>query len=258
MNQNDVLEIRELDIDIIRPNAESVKTDLGGSKIVVLGKAGSGKSVLIKALLDAKRDIIPAGVVISGSEDTNGFYSRLFPEVFIYEKFNLAIIDNIHTRQDLAKKHLPNSWCVLIMDDCMDDAKPFNDPIMIGLFKNSRHWNLLSIFANQYVLDFKPAIRTNIDGVFIFREANVTNRDKIYLNFASIIPTKAIFYKLMDELTNDYTCLYIHNQTSSNDWRDCVFYYKAPLLPDYKFGSKYYWAFNDQRYEPEASRRTIP
>ncbi len=237
---------------MIRPNAESVKTTKGGSKITIIGKPGSGKSVLIKALLHAKRHIIPTGVVISGSEDSNKFYSDMFPDLFIYEKYEKAVIEKIISRQKLAKENLPNAWTVLIMDDCMDDVKIFTDPLMVGLFKNSRHWNMLSIFANQYVFDFRPVIRTNIDGVFIFREPNQANREKIYKNFASIIPTYQLFCKIMDEVTTDYTCIYIDNQTQSNKWEDCVFYYKAPIISEeFKFGCDDYWRFSRERSEHE-------
>lgn len=241
------LELKELNLDMIRPNSESVKTNIGGSKITIIGKPGSGKSVLIKALLNSKKHIIPVGTVISGSEDTNKFYSSLFPPLFVHERFNLSIIENVQKRQKFAKENLPNSWAVLVMDDCMDDVKVFNDPIMIGLMKNSRHWNLLSIFANQYVFDFKPVIRTSIDGVFIFREPNNSNRIKLYQNFASIIPSYRLFCQIMDEITTDHTCIYINNQSTSNDWRDCVFYYRAPLVPDFAFGCDEYWSFSDAR-----------
>jgi ABC-type dipeptide/oligopeptide/nickel transport system ATPase component len=241
------IELKELDLDLIRPNNESVKTTAGGSKITIIGKPGSGKSVLIKAILASKKHLIPVGTVISGSEEINKFYARLFPNLFIYEKFRLSIIESVQKRQKLAKENLPVSWAVLVMDDCMEDVKIFNDPIMIGLMKNSRHWNLLSIFANQYVFDFKPVIRTLIDGVFIFREPNQSNREKIYKNFASIIPTYKLFCQIMDEITVDNTCIYIDNQTTSNDWKDCVYWYKAPLFPDFSFGCEEYWQFSEDR-----------
>jgi len=243
------ISLNELNIDIIRPNSESIKSNLGGTKLTIIGKPGSGKSVLIKYLLWSKRHLIPAGVVISGSEESNRFYSKMFPKLFIYDRYKKEVIENVKQRQKLAKQHLDNPWLVLVMDDCMDDTKIFNDPLMLGLFKNSRHWNLFSIFANQYVFDFKPVIRSNIDGVFIFREPNLSNRDRLYKNFASVIPTYKIFCALMDQLTTDYTCLYINNQTDSNDWEKCVFWLKADMVDDFQFGSDDYWKFAHTRQQ---------
>lgn len=240
--------VKELDLDDINPNAANMNTNLGGSKIAIIGSPGTGKSVLIKALLHAKSNIIPVGTVVSGSEDTNRFYSKMFPKVFIYDQFKPDIIEAIHKRQKLSLQYNKNPWSVLILDDCMDDVKMFNHPLVVGLFKNSRHWKLLSIFANQYVLDLKPVLRNCIDGVFIFRDAKETNREKIWKNFASIVPY-ALFCQLMDEITEDYTALYIKNQSTSNRWTDNVYYYKVkqPVGDDFKFGCNEYWKFSDER-----------
>jgi hypothetical protein len=242
------ISIKELNIDSIRPNPESLESNLGGSKITIIGKPGSGKSVLIKQLLYSKKHLIPVAMAISGSEDSNKFYEKIIPSLFIYDRYRKDVLENFIKRQKHAKEHLKNPWAVLVMDDCMDDVKIFNDPLLQGLFKNGRHWNMLAIFANQYVFDFKPNIRTNIDGVFIFREPNQSNREKIYKNFASIIPTYSIFCQLMNDLTQDYTCIYINNQIQSNEWTDCVFYFKAdPNIPDFKFGCPDYLKFAEER-----------
>ena len=239
------ISIKELNINSIRPNLENL--NMGGSKITIIGKPGSGKSVLIKHLLYSKQHIIPTGIVISGSEDSNRFYSSLFPDLFIFDKYNKEVIENFIKRQKMARQHLSNPWGVLVMDDCMDDVKIFNDPLMQGLFKNGRHWNMLAIFANQYVFDFKHSIRTNIDGIFIFRDTNQSNREKIYKNFASIIPSYSIFCQLMNEMTTDYTCIYINNQIQSNEWTDAVFYFKAEQVPDFSFGCDDYLHFAEKR-----------
>jgi ABC-type dipeptide/oligopeptide/nickel transport system ATPase component len=245
-----IVRVRELDLERIRPNAQSVKIkEAGGSKIVVVGKPGSGKSVIIKAILRAKAHLIPVGVVVSGSEAANRFYSTMFPDVFIYEQFDIAIVDLIRQRQMFAKRHLSVPWSAFVMDDCMTDSKPFNDKVMMDLIKNSRHWDLMSIYANQYVYDFKPVIRNSIDGVFILREPNQSSREKIYANFASIIPTFDMFAQLMNALTTDYTCIYIDNaMQTSNDWWDCVFYYKADVVPeDFRFGCEEFWEWSKTR-----------
>lgn len=253
-SKQQVIEIKELDLDMIVPNLESIKTNKGGTKLCIIGKPGSGKSVLTKDIIYSKRHVIPVGMVISGSEDSNKFYESFFPKIFINEKYDKEAVEKFIERQKLAKDKFKapwNPWSLLIMDDCMDDVKIFNDPMLIGLFKNSRHWAMLSIFACQYVFDFKPVIRSNIDGVFIFREPNKVNREKIWKNFASIIPTFPLFCKIMDDITTDYTCLYINNFTSSNDWQDCVFYYRAKNRPDFKFGCQDYWDFAEQRGEDD-------
>jgi hypothetical protein len=101
-------------------------------------------------------------------------------------------------------------------------------------------------------MDIRPVIRTNIDGVFILREPNIRNRKIMYENYASIIPDFKLFCDIMDQITNDFTALYIHNGSKSNDWRDCVFWYKATPIPEnFKFGCQDYWDFHYARYNPE-------
>jgi len=79
----------------------------------------------------------------------------------------------------------------------------------------------------------------------------------LYKNYASVIPDFNTFCELMDQLTDDYCALYIHGTSQTNEWKDCVFYWKAPPVPkDWKFGSADYWDFHNQRFNP-AYRETI-
>ncbi|NP_078656.1 Virion assembly protein, NTPase [Lymphocystis disease virus 1] len=241
----DSVNINELDLDLIRPNTESMETDIGGMKLIIIGRPGSGKSVIIKSLIASKRYLIPAAIVISGSEEANHFYKTIFPSCFIYNKFNISIIEKIHKRQITAKNILgKTSWLLLIIDDCMDDSKLFCEKTVMDLFKNGRHWNILVVVASQYVMDLKPVIRATIDGVFLLREPNMTYKEKMWLNFASIIPKKE-FFILMEKITQDHTALYIDNTIiNPAHWSDCVKYYKASLENiDELFGCEEYKAY---------------
>ena len=101
-------------------------------------------------------------------------------------------------------------------------------------------------------MDVRPFIRTNVDCVLIFREPILKNRKSLYDNYCGIIPDFSIFCQLMDELTDNYGCLVIMNQGTSNNWQDCVFWYRATIPPeDWKFGSDDYWKFHDRRYDQE-------
>jgi len=212
----------------------------------------TGKSTLIASLLYAKKHIFPVAIAFSGSEDSNGFYRKLLPSSFVYNDYDEEAIKNFVRRQKIAKQHLENPWAVILIDDCTDDPRVFNTPLQQGMYKRGRHWKMWYILSLQYSMDVKPVIRTNVDNVFILREPILKNRKSLWENYASIIPDFTLFCQILDQITDDYTALYIHNQTRSNDWRDCVFWYKAPLTPEgWKFGSPEYHDFHNQRYNQD-------
>lgn len=93
----------------------------------------------------------------------------------------------------------------------------------------------------QYPLGIPPNLRTNIDYVFILREPYMTNRKRIYDNYASMFPTFESFCSVMDQTTADYECLVIDNNSKSNNMQDQIFWYKAQARPDFKLGSKEFW-----------------
>jgi hypothetical protein len=245
--------IKELDLDMINPNMENMHiSDQGGSKIVVIGKPGSGKSWLIKYLLYKKKHIIPVGMVCSGSEDSNKFYNSIFPSTFIYNQVDENAVTNFKRRQRIAIRYLKNPWSVLIIDDCMDDPHLFKTRLFGDLFKNGRHWKSMFILAMQYCMDIPPALRICIDGSFIFREPNLQFRKKIYENYASIIPDFKTFCDILDQITDDYTALYIRNNISSNSLEDCIFWFKADRVEDhFQFGSDDYWRFHRIRFDAD-------
>lgn len=247
-----VFPIRELDLDMINPRPGGKNKN--SSKIVVIGKSGSGKSSLIRSLLYNKHRLIPCAMVFNGTEsivDPDDRYGKFIPSILIHEKLDPELIENFIRRQKIAKENLPNPWTALIVDDCTDDPKILNTPMFHKIFKLGRHWKCMFILALQYGMDIKPAIRAQIDHTFILRETNLKVRKTLYENFAGIFPDFDTFCNVLDQVTNDYTALYIQTNATSNDWTQNVFYYKAKPVPDnFRFGNKDLWEFQHQRYNP--------
>jgi hypothetical protein len=93
----------------------------------------------------------------------------------------------------------------------------------------------------QYPLGIPPNLRTNVDYVFILRETYMSNKRRIYENYAGMFPTFDSFVQVMEQCTENYECLVINNNVKSNKLTDQVFWYKAEPHADYRLGSRDYW-----------------
>ena len=226
----EILNIKGLDLNMIAPSREKMYNDFErGSKLVVLGKPGTGKTALVSNLLNYKKDIFSFGMVMNDREDSNEIYDKMFPETFVYNKLEEDKIEDFINRQKLAKKQLQNPWALLLLDDCTDDSKFLKSPLFQGIFRSARHWKMMFILSLQNCESLDPGIRLNTDGIFILKETDLSNRKSIWINYAGIIPDFSLFCKIMDQITDDYTALYIDNTTKSNKLEDCIFWFKARI-----------------------------
>jgi len=229
-----------------------------GSVVVLIGKRNTGKSFLVKDLLYYKRDI-PVGNVISASESANCFYGDMMPSVFIHDEFKPETVRNLFNRQaivtpkwkeDMVKYGKSNidPWAFLILDDLMYDTSWLKDIIVRKLFMNGRHYCILYMITLQYCLGIPPALRTQVDYVFILREPNISNRKRLFEQYAGIFPSFEIFSQVMDQCTENFECLVINNTSKSNKIEDMVFWYKADNHPPFKIGAPSFWQYHNKNF----------
>jgi hypothetical protein len=258
------LELKKFDMKSINFKPE----ENSGPVVVLIGRRDTGKSYLVRDLLYYHQDI-PIGTVISGTEAGNGFYSVHVPKLFIHDEYNTAIIENILKRQRTVLKQMKKETEVykrstidprtfVILDDCLFDASWTKDKVMRLLFMNGRHWKVFLVITMQYPLGIPPNLRTNIDYVFILREPYISNRKRIYENYAGMFPTFESFCQVMDQCTENFECLVIRNNAKSNKLQDQIFWYKAEPHKDFKLGAKEFWEISknmnsddeDEAYDP--------
>jgi hypothetical protein len=98
------------------------------------------------------------------------------------------------------------------------------------------------------LLGLPPALRTNVDFVFILREPNISNRKRLYEQYAGIFPSFEIFCQVMDQCTENFECLVIDNTAKSNRIEDMVFWYKAEEHQHYKIGAPAFWQYHNQHF----------
>lgn len=219
---------------------------------IFIGRRRTGKSTLVRDLLYHHQNI-PAGCVISGTEESNSFYGKMIPPIFIHGEYNPMILANYVKRQKLIMARIvkeeqsggksridPRSF--FILDDCMYDDSWTHDKNIRYLFMNGRWLKVFFIITMQYPLGIPPALRTNVDYVFILRESYLTNRKRIFENYGGAFPTFEFFCQVMDQCTNNYECLVINNAVQSNKLEDCIFWYKAEIHGEFRLGAAEFWA----------------
>ena len=65
---------------------------------VFIGKRNTGKSTLVKDIMFHKKHI-PAGIVLSGTEEGNHFYGEFIPDLFVYGEYDREAIERVISRQ---------------------------------------------------------------------------------------------------------------------------------------------------------------
>jgi len=264
------LELKKFDMRKISFDPNSTQ----GPVIVLVGRRDTGKSFLVRDLLYYHQDI-PIGTVISGTEAGNGFYGELVPKLFIHDEYNSVVIENILKRQKIVLKQIKkeklaygksniDARAFVILDDCLYDNSWSREKVMRLLFMNGRHWKIMLIITMQYPLGVPPNLRTNIDYTFILREPYISNRKRIYENYAGMFTTFESFCQVMDQCTENYECLVIANNAKSNKLEDQIFWYKATSHNKFRLGSKEFWEMSkdlnsdddeEDNYDPKAHKK---
>ncbi len=243
---------------------------------VFIGRRRTGKSTLVRDLLFHHQNM-PLGTVISGTEESNSFYGKMIPPLFIHGEYSPIILANFVKRQKLMMARIqrdlqagvqsridPRSF--MILDDCMYDDSWTHDKNIRYLFMNGRWLKVFFIITMQYPLGIQPALRTNVDYVFILREPYFSNRKRIFDNYCSVFPSFEFFCQIMDQCTQNYECLVVDNTSQSSKLEECVYWYKAELHPDFRIGAPEFWAHsanhyrggdedNVNEYDPNAARK---
>lgn len=225
------------------------------SVVVMIGRRRSGKSLLIKDILYHNQDI-PIGSVISGTEDVSTFFGDMIPKTLLHREVIPEVTASILKRQVLLKRKIIRSHgsnidprAFLVIDDCGYNSSWPSQKNIKYIAMNGRHVDLFVLMALQDALSLPPNIRTNCDFVFIFAEMRLRYRQRIYDNWASVIPTFEAFNAIMDIVTEEYGVLVIHLTSYSKELADQVFYYKADIHDNFRLCDEQLWRNQDMKHQ---------
>jgi ABC-type dipeptide/oligopeptide/nickel transport system ATPase component len=178
-------------------------------------------------------------------EDFKEMYIKFFKTVLKPYLGHLSKFNNLEEDEKYALKYFVfNPRIVLIFDDCADELAPYlKMEEFKKLFYRGRHMKITTIFCMQNETDLDLKLRKQVF-VAIFTESEAatakferggaqraSKATRTYL--AEVIP------KILDEPGHN-KLVYVKDDDQK------FYYYKARLLPNFKFGSKAIWDLAEQ------------
>lgn len=239
------LKVRKFDPDTMKPNRI----------ILCVGRRSTGKSSLLIDLLYRTRDRYDYVMGFCPTYEGAAALRRCIPDACVYDQYNASKVDAlVKTAQELVAQGKKRSM-LLVLDDCLYDssiARGTNTSFRC-IFMNGRHLNLSLIILAQWALDLPPAIRSQVDYVFQFKDNILANKIKIYKMFFGVFQFDE-FCAVMERCTQNYECLCIDNTLQSTSPVDCVSWYKAQInLPEFSLGRKIFFQLTDNVRRPAGS-----
>jgi len=219
------IRLKKFQVSLMKPHRISL----------VVGRRGSGKSVLLRDLLYHMRDRFDYGIAMCPTMESSMMLRSCMPSGCVFDRFVQNKVEQlVSLAQDYALRGKEKSF-LLVLDDCMYDKSIARQPTFRNIFYNGRHFRLSVLILMQYSVDLLPELRAQIDYVFACREPILTNKIKLHRMFFGVFGTFEDFCNVLDKCTRNFELLVLDNTASSNAIQDCVSWYKSALeLPEFR------------------------
>ncbi len=226
---------------------ETIKLD---GTVVAVGKRRTGKSWVFRNLMYLMKDKIPAGIVISQTDELNKFWRQYIPSKYIYPKYEPEILDAVFKRQ---KKILNDNGLTdeekekaapffVLLDDVISDQRLKYDSNLMELFVAGRHYKLFVLITTQYAKAITPTLRGNTDYCFIMKTIQQRQREALWEDYGDFL-TKDAFAQILDAYTEDNEVLVIDTCPEHTvDPLEMLYWWKAVDPGEFHMGSEEYWA----------------
>lgn len=185
--------------------------------ITVCAKRNSGKSYLIKYLVDLEKNRFSKIFVICPTECINYFYQldNLVSSECVFDEYNEDWVNQLINRLTKINANKPKAErknVLLILDDLVADNNFHSSQSIKKLYARCRHFSCSVIMTTQYLNSIPPIIRLNSDYVLVGQ----LNRQSIQLlldEYMSGNIERDEFIDLYYRATQDYGFLVINNNS---------------------------------------------
>ena len=210
-----------------------IELRIKNATISLIAKRNSGKSVLLKFLVEKHKHNFEKIFVVCPTESVNNFYADLVDKNCIFDEWREDWADALIKKMSAANAGLAKEArknVLIILDDVMADTNFAQSPALKKLYTRGRHINIGVIATCQYLYNLPPICRSNAD----FCVVGQMNHQSVLLlaeEYLSGDLDKKEFIKLYNRSTKDYGFLVINN-TSIKDSDDLNQIYGVIKTPE--------------------------
>lgn len=197
----------------------------------IIGKKNSGKTTLVKSILNYHNDI-KNGIVISPTEKTSipKEYTNFCSNLNTYYAIEQNIIDELLIKQEQLKENIIDNNSYIVLDECLTSKEQiYNCASTRELLFNSKQYNLMVLLTMQFPLCIIPELCNNFDYIFLAAEDIISNKQILYNNYCNIFPNYETFNIIFTELTRDNGFMVIKNNCNNLPLTEKIFWYKVDL-----------------------------
>jgi hypothetical protein len=207
------------------------------STILFVGPRRTGKSTLVMDILYHMRHKIYAAVCQTPTTETAEELGKVIPWSCVHDDFDSvklqtavnAMTQLVKTERQVAPKmgrHPEKRILLVLLDDCMADQKNMKQKIIQDIFYNGRHYDLLFINVQQYIMDMPSKLRTNIDIIVSTYDQAPDSQERLWKYFfKTAFPRYDQFVRNYTKTTADFRAI-ILDRTKRK-----VYWYKAQHPP---------------------------
>ena len=192
----------------------TIQLSLVNKTISVVAKRNSGKSILIRYLVNQQKRFFSKIFVICPTESINPFYNKITKDDCIFDEWNEVWANELierMTKINANKNTRERKNVLIILDDCMSDID-FNQSMALKkIYTRGRHFNLSIIATCQYLNTLPKICRSNCD-ILISGQMNLCSIEMLANEYCCNLNKKE-FIALFNRSTNDYGFLVVNNNS---------------------------------------------
>jgi len=193
---------------------------LVNSTVIFCAKRRSGKSTLLKHIVESEMNKFDKIFLFCPTEEINNFYSDVVKTDCIFNNYNEEWIENLIKQMTNyyknKKANEKDKKVLLILDDCVSDVKLQSSNTFKKIFTRGRHIGISLVITTQYLNLIPSVARTNADFVVVGQLNSQSIKLMCDEYKAGSISNKT-FEKLYYSNTNDYKFLVINNNCVENN-----------------------------------------